>query len=132
MIAAYLVQPAHDAFAVNAGTSQCPSQHPPIGASPASSARPRPTFEQPSPMSFDTTAKVSLTIEQLLDLVDQLSDDDCRKLAAKLEKRGVAVRLRSVLTKLKGAKLDERTIRATTEKVRTRIHGEAQARPGRR
>jgi hypothetical protein len=83
-------------------------------------------------MSFDTTAKVSLTIEQLLDLVDQLSDDDCRKLAAKLEKRGVAVRLRSVLTKLKGAKLDERTIRAATEKVRNRIHGEAQARPGRR
>ena len=77
-------------------------------------------------MSFDTTAKVSFTIEQLLDLVDQLSDDDRRKLAAKLEKRGVAVRLRSVLTKLKGAKLNERTIRATTEKVRTRIHGEAQ------
>ena len=72
-------------------------------------------------MSFDTTAKVSLTIEQLLDLVDQLSDDECRKLAAKLEKRGVAVRLRSVLAKLKGAKLDERTIRATTEKVRTHL-----------
>ncbi len=37
-------------------------------------------------MSFDTTAKVSLTIDQLLDLVDQLSVDDCRKLAAKLER----------------------------------------------
>lgn len=83
-------------------------------------------------MSFDTTAKVSLTIDQLIDLVDQLSEDDCRKLAAKLERRGVAVRFRSVLGKLKGAKLDERTIRATTEKVRTRIHGEEKATKGRR
>ena len=83
-------------------------------------------------MSFDNTAKVSLTIEQLLDMVDQLSDDDCRKLAAKLEQRGVAVRLRAVLTKLQGAKLDERTIRATTEKVRSRIHGETQTRSDRR
>ena len=60
-------------------------------------------------MSFDTIAKVSLTIDQLVDLVDQLSDDDCRKLAAKL---------------------DERTIRTTTEKVRTRIHGEERAAKG--
>jgi len=93
----------------------------------------RPTTKQPSfRQSFATTAKVGLTIEQLLELVDRLSDDNCRKLAAKLEKRGVAIRFRLVLTKLKGAKLDERTIRATTEKVRTLIHGEAQARPGRR
>lgn len=83
-------------------------------------------------MSFDTTAKVSLTIDELLDLVDQLSVDDCRKLAAKLERRGVAVRLGAVLEKLKGAKIDERTIRTTTEKVRAKIHGESQAGPGRR
>ena len=85
-----------------------------------------------SSMSFDTTAKVSLTIDQLIDLVDQLSDDDCRKLATKLERRGVAVRLRTVLGKLKGAKLDERTIRLATEKVRTRIHGEEKTAKGRR
>ena len=81
-------------------------------------------------MSFDTIAKVSLTIDQLVDLVDQLSDDDCRKLAAKLERRRVTVRLSAVLGKLKGAKLDERTIRTTTEKVRTRIHGEERAAKG--
>jgi hypothetical protein len=36
------------------------------------------------------------------------------------------LRFKLLLSKLKDAKLDERTIRRTTEKVRARLHGEAE------
>lgn len=77
-------------------------------------------------MSFDIKRGQGISIAQLLDAVDSLSMGECQRLAGRLEKRGIALRFKLLLSKLKDAKLDERTIRRTTEKVRARLHGEAE------
>lgn len=46
------------------------------------------TFElYPHSMSFDTTAKVSITLDQLLQIVDQLSDKEADQVAARLAQK---------------------------------------------
>ena len=55
-------------------------------------------------MSFDTTAKVTLNLDQLLELVDQLSEKEADKVAARLElrrKKAAMGRLKKTFGKVK-------------------------------
>lgn len=69
-------------------------------------------------MSFDTTAKVTLNLDQLLVLMDQLSEKEVEQVAAKLEQR----RKKAALGRLKATfgkvKMTQREIDALVEEVR--------------
>ena len=55
-------------------------------------------------MSFDTTARVSLTLDQLLLIVDQLSDKEADKVAARLalkRKKDAVARMSAIMGKVK-------------------------------
>jgi hypothetical protein len=73
----------------------------------------------PRPMAFDTMARVTLTLEQLLQLVDQLSEKDAEKVAARLalkRKKDAVERMSNTMRKVK---LSTREINAIVEEVRT-------------
>ncbi|MBX2981765.1 MAG: hypothetical protein WBB32_14700 [Flavobacteriales bacterium] len=55
-------------------------------------------------MSFDTTAKVSITLDQLLQIVDQLSDKEADQVAARLaqkRKKDAVARMSATMGKVK-------------------------------
>ena len=69
-------------------------------------------------MAFDTTARVSLSLEQLLELLDQLSAKDAEKVAARLElkrKKDAVARMSNTMRKVK---LSQREVDAIVEDVR--------------
>jgi hypothetical protein len=73
-------------------------------------------------MSFDTTARVSLNLDQLLQLVDQLSDADTKKVLARLElnrKRSALARMRKTFRKVK---LTPGEVTKLVEQVREERH----------
>ncbi len=69
-------------------------------------------------MSFDTTARVSLSLDQLLEMVDQLSAKDAEKVAARLalkRKKDAVSRMQVTLRKVK---LSPREVSGIVEDVR--------------
>ncbi|MBK7382563.1 MAG: hypothetical protein IPI81_04400 [Flavobacteriales bacterium] len=69
-------------------------------------------------MSFDTTAKVSITLDQLLLIVDQLSDKEADKVAARLalkRKKDAVARMAAIMGKVK---MSPREIARIVEDVR--------------
>ena len=69
-------------------------------------------------MSFDTTAKVSITLDQLLLIVDQLSDKEADKVAARLalkRKKDAVARMSAIMGKVK---MSPREIARIVEDVR--------------
>jgi len=83
-------------------------------------------------MLFDTTAKVSLSLDQLLVLVDQLPEKDLEKVAARLEqrrKKAALGRLRATFGKVR---MSRREIDALVEDVREQRYDERRARASRR
>lgn len=69
-------------------------------------------------MAFDTTARVTLTLDQLLDLVDQLSEKDAEKVAARLalkRKKDALKRMQATMGKVR---LSAREIKSIVEEVR--------------
>ncbi|MFT3885007.1 MAG: hypothetical protein QM724_06115 [Flavobacteriales bacterium] len=69
-------------------------------------------------MSFDTTAKVSLDLKQLLHLVDQLTEKDAEKVAARLEQRRKKAALGRLRTTFRKVRMNQREIDALVEEVR--------------
>lgn len=83
-------------------------------------------------MSFDTTAKVSLTLDQLMVLVDQLSAKDTEKVLARLElkhKKDALARMRKTFSKVKLAPAE---IDRIVESVRKERYLAVKAREARR
>lgn len=79
-------------------------------------------------MSFDTTAKVSISLDQLLLIVDQLSDKEADKVAARLalkRKKDAVARMSAIMGKVK---MSPREIARIVEDVRQerydKRHGE--------
>ena len=69
-------------------------------------------------MAFDTTARVTLTLDQLLDLVDQLSDKEAKKVAARLalkRKKDAVSRMSATMSKVR---LTQREVTEIVEDVR--------------
>jgi len=69
-------------------------------------------------MSFDTTAKISITLDQLLQIVDQLSDKEADKVAARLamkRKKDAVARMSAIMGKVK---MTPREIDRIVEEVR--------------
>ncbi|MDQ3099856.1 MAG: hypothetical protein M3R08_00595 [Bacteroidota bacterium] len=79
-------------------------------------------------MAFDTTARVSLTLDQLLDLVDQLSDKDVEKVAARLalkRKKDAVARMAATMSKVR---LTPREVDKIVEEVRQERYEKRKAR----
>lgn len=83
-------------------------------------------------MSFDTTARVSLSLDQLLQLVDQLSDKDADKVAARLaqkRKKDALTRMSAILGKVK---MSPREVTRIVEEVRQERYDKRNGREARR
>ncbi len=82
-------------------------------------------------MSFDTTAKVSITLDQLLLIVDQLSDKEADKVAARLalkRKKDAVARMSAIMGKVK---MSPREIARIVEDVRQERYAERNDKAGR-
>lgn len=82
-------------------------------------------------MSFDTTAKVSITLDQLLLIVDQLSDKEADKVAARLalkRKKDAVARMSAIMGKVK---MSPREIARIVEDVRQERYDKRQGETGR-
>ncbi len=69
-------------------------------------------------MSFDTTAKVSITLDQLLQIMDQLSDKEVDQVAARLaqkRRKDAVARMSAIMGKVK---MTPREIEQLVEDVR--------------
>ena len=66
--------------------------------------------------------KISLTYNQILDLVRQLSTKDKAKLSKELAKEAIDKRLSRLLNSFQTDELSENTINEEVEKVRTELY----------
>lgn len=83
-------------------------------------------------MSFDTTARVTLSLDQLLQMVDQLSDKDAEKVAARLalkRKKDAVARMSTIMGKVK---MSPREVARIVEDVRRERYDKRRAREARR
>jgi len=79
-------------------------------------------------MSFDTTAKISITLDQLLKIVDQLSDKEADKVAARLalkRKKDALSRMSAIMGKVR---MTPREIDRIVEDVRQQRYDKRNAR----
>lgn len=83
-------------------------------------------------MPVDTTAKVTLDLDQLLDLVDQLSEKEAEQLAARLEQRRRKAALGRLKTTFGKVKMSRREIDALVEEVRQERYDHGRKRADRR
>ena len=78
-------------------------------------------------MTFDTTAKVSLTLEQVLEVVKQLPAKAKLRIAKELERDGVKAEWDFVFRAFKTRELDMTTINKAVEAERAKAYAKRQA-----
>jgi Mn-dependent DtxR family transcriptional regulator len=79
-------------------------------------------------MSFDTTARVTLSLDQLLEMVDQLSDKEAEKVAERLalkRKKDAVARMSAIMGKVK---MSPREVARIVEDVRQDRYDKRKAR----
>lgn len=81
-------------------------------------------------MSFDT--KVSISLDELLRVLDQLSDAEKLKVAKRLQKGKRSKDIDRLVEIFSKVKISEKRLSAMVEEERAKIHAREQARPARR
>ena len=83
-------------------------------------------------MSFTNKPSVALTLDQVLELVDQLSPADKLKVAQRIQKRQRSKDVDRLVEIFSKVKISEKRLTAMVEEERAKIHAREQTRPARR
>lgn len=83
-------------------------------------------------MSFTNKPTVALSVDQVIDLVDQLSPADKLKVAKRIQKGQRSKDIDRLVEIFSKVKISEKQLTAMVEKERAKIHAREQARPARR
>ena len=83
-------------------------------------------------MSFTNKPTVTLTLDQVVELVDQLSPADKLKVAKRIQKRQRSKDIDRLVEIFSKVKISEKQLTAMVEEERAKIHAREQARPARR
>ncbi len=83
-------------------------------------------------MSFTNKPSVTLTLDQVVELVDQLSPADKLKVAKRIQKNQRSKDVDRLVEILSKVKISEKQLTAMVEEERAKIHAREQARPARR
>ena len=83
-------------------------------------------------MSFTNKPSVSLTLDQVIDIVEQLSDTDKLKVANRLRQRSRSEAVDDLIAIFSKVKMNEMEVSAMVEDVRTERYAREKARSPRR
>lgn len=85
-----------------------------------------------TPMSFTNKPSVTLTLDQVVDLVEQLSDKDKLKVAKRLRQKSRSEAVDDLIAIFSKVKMSEKEVNALVEEVRTERYARQKARSARR
>lgn len=83
-------------------------------------------------MSFTSKPTVTLTLDQVVELVDQLSDKDKLKVAERLRQKARSEAVDDLIAIFSKVKISDKELTAIVEEERTKIHARQKAQAGRR
>ncbi len=83
-------------------------------------------------MSFTNKPSVTLTLDQVVDLVEQLSDKDKLKVAKRLRQKSRSEAVDDLIAIFSKVKMSEKEVNALVEEVRTERYARQKARSARR
>lgn len=83
-------------------------------------------------MSFTSKPSISLSLDQVMDLVDQLSTADKLKVAKRMKRTGPDAEIDELIAIFSKVKMTEKDVTRVVEEERARIHARKKAHPARR
>ncbi len=83
-------------------------------------------------MSFTNKPTVALSLDQVVELVDQLSDKDKLKVAKRLRQKARSEAVDDLIAIFSKVKISDKELTAIVEEERTKIHARQKAHAGRR